>query len=66
MPLIASRIAFDGLSDLHERKLHFKTDFRPRARYVWWTFLSAVLQARWRVGKGGPNPVESEVRKTVR
>ena len=54
------------LSALHGRRLQFKTDFRPRARYVWWTFLSAVLQAGWRAGKGGTNPVESEVRKTVR
>ncbi len=35
------------LPDLHGRKLIFKTDFRPRARYVWWTFLAAVLKTGW-------------------
>ncbi|UPL00075.1 hypothetical protein LCI18_011009 [Fusarium solani-melongenae] len=35
---------FTTLLDLHGRKLEFKTDFRPRARYVWWTFLYAVMR----------------------
>ncbi|RSL44685.1 hypothetical protein CEP54_014592 [Fusarium duplospermum] len=37
------KYGFATLLDLHGRKLEFQNDFRPRARYVWWTFLSAVM-----------------------
>jgi len=41
------RFEVDGFSryiDLDERRLHFKTDSRPKIRYVWWRYVSAVLQ----------------------
>ncbi|SPJ85114.1 uncharacterized protein FTOL_10972 [Fusarium torulosum] len=35
------------LLQLDGRKLVFRTDFRPRARYVWWTFMFAILKNAW-------------------
>ncbi|KAM0424201.1 hypothetical protein ACHAPT_010572 [Fusarium lateritium] len=32
-----ARYGFSALVGLHDRKLVFQTDFRPSARYVWWT-----------------------------
>nr|CEG05326.1 unnamed protein product [Fusarium clavum] len=43
-----ARFEVDGFSqyiDLDERQLSFKTDARPKMRYVWWTYVNAVLQA---------------------
>jgi hypothetical protein len=37
-----------SLLDLHGRQLNFRTDFRPRDRYVWWTFMKAILVNGWR------------------
>ncbi|RFN52328.1 hypothetical protein FIE12Z_3398 [Fusarium flagelliforme] len=35
---------FKRYIDLDERQLRFKTDARPKMRYVWWTYLNAVLR----------------------
>lgn len=35
------------LLQLDGRKMVFRTDFRPRARYVWWTFMFAILKNAW-------------------
>ncbi|KAI1646991.1 uncharacterized protein F4817DRAFT_338125 [Daldinia loculata] len=35
------------LMDLHNRPLHFLTDARPRARYIWWTFLAGITYLDW-------------------
>ena len=43
-----ARFEVDGFCryiDLDERQLIFKTDVRPKMRYVWWTYVNAVLQA---------------------
>ncbi|RBR19549.1 uncharacterized protein FIESC28_05544 [Fusarium coffeatum] len=43
-----ARFEVDGFSryiDLNERQLLFKTDARPKIRYVWWTYVNAILQA---------------------
>ncbi|RGP70278.1 hypothetical protein FSPOR_4178 [Fusarium sporotrichioides] len=32
---------------LDGRKLIFKTEYRPQIRYVWWTYLNAVLYTEW-------------------
>jgi hypothetical protein len=37
------------LLELHNRKLKSLTDFRPRARYIWWTFLFSILKTAWDV-----------------
>ncbi|XXG99566.1 hypothetical protein Hte_005905 [Hypoxylon texense] len=36
------------LDDLHGRRLNFRTSFRPRARYVWWTYLNALANLSYR------------------
>ncbi|KAM0406534.1 hypothetical protein ACHAPZ_003299 [Fusarium culmorum] len=38
----------ESIAELHNRKLGFLTDFRPRARYIWWTFLNTILHVDWR------------------
>jgi hypothetical protein len=45
-------LGFETLAELHGRRLKFLNDARPRARYVWWTFLSAVTQLTWRGAAG--------------
>ncbi|CEI63222.1 unnamed protein product [Fusarium venenatum] len=40
-------LGFERLIELHERKLKFRTDFRPRSRYIWWTFLNAIFRTAW-------------------
>jgi hypothetical protein len=57
---------FRPLSDLNERPLKFLTDFRPRARYVWWTFMNAILQATWRKKENGGDILQQEVAKATR
>lgn len=54
------------LMDLHNRKLVFKTDFRPRARYVWWTFLNTILRTAWNAKLNHGNVQHVEVRKATR
>ncbi|XEV01737.1 hypothetical protein FSHL1_007024 [Fusarium sambucinum] len=53
------------LIDLHNRKLIFITDFRPRERYIWWTFLNAILHTYWR-GDLNARHVQHELRKYTR
>jgi HNH endonuclease len=54
----------NNLLDLHQRKLVFLTDFRPRARYIWWTFLAAILKTGWQQKASKmANVVTLEVRK---
>ena len=33
--------------DVGDKRLHFLTDFRPRARYLRWIYLNAVLNTAW-------------------
>jgi len=54
------------LLDLHGKQLEFCTDFRPRARYVWWTFMKAILANGWRQKQTGNNILGKEVGKAVR
>ncbi|KAK7427508.1 hypothetical protein QQZ08_005950 [Neonectria magnoliae] len=49
--------------DLHDRKLVFKTNFRPRARYIWWTFLNTILHVSW---NSDNNVQHAEIRKVTR
>ncbi|KAF7560138.1 hypothetical protein G7046_g4011 [Stylonectria norvegica] len=61
------QMTIQTLGDLHGRKLVFKTDFRPRARYVWWTFLNTILRTAWIEQKAGDeNTQHQEVRKPTR
>ncbi|KAF4451723.1 hypothetical protein F53441_5402 [Fusarium austroafricanum] len=36
------------LAELDGRKLVFPNDFRPRPRYIWWTYLNMVLRVAWK------------------
>ncbi|KAK0717373.1 hypothetical protein B0T26DRAFT_751448 [Lasiosphaeria miniovina] len=44
------KLEFENLAGLHGRRLQFLNEARPRARYMWWTFLSAITQLTWKVG----------------
>ncbi|UZP40130.1 hypothetical protein NXS19_007946 [Fusarium pseudograminearum] len=57
---------FETIAELHNRKLVFLTDFRPRARYIWWTFLNTILHVSWRSNSKDQNIQHEEVRKTTR
>ncbi|OTA98297.1 hypothetical protein M426DRAFT_42164, partial [Hypoxylon sp. CI-4A] len=37
-----------SVEDLDGRRLKFLTDFRPRARYMWWAFLNSVVNTSYR------------------
>lgn len=52
----------ETLAGLHGRRLTFLNDTRPRARYVWWGFLSAVTQLTW---KGSMANTDSLIQKEV-
>ena len=54
------------LADLNGRPLKFITAFRPRARYIWWTFMSAILQQSWRAKQAQSTLGQIEVNKAVR
>ena len=57
----------DKLLNLHGRKLVFRTNFRPSARYVWWTFLAAILKTGWRQkGSSESNVMTQEVQQANR
>ncbi|OIW30165.1 hypothetical protein CONLIGDRAFT_644179 [Coniochaeta ligniaria NRRL 30616] len=53
----------ENLVELHGRKLQFLTDFRPRSRYVWWTYLNAITQLSW---KPAHKAIQDEVAKATR
>ncbi|CAI0643352.1 unnamed protein product [Colletotrichum noveboracense] len=58
-----------SLLELHGRKLKFLTDFRPRARYIWWVFLVSVTVAGWRTKNQNPdvaNAITKEIRAGIR
>ena len=54
------------LAQLDGRQLTFRTHFRPRARYVWWTFMNAVIQTAWRQKQNEKNVLRQEVAKATR
>jgi hypothetical protein len=54
------------LEQLHNWPVQFLTSARPRARYVWWTFLRGITCLNWRSPKGIDMPIAKEVRKGVR
>ncbi|RDL40123.1 uncharacterized protein BP5553_00102 [Venustampulla echinocandica] len=57
---------FKTLADLDGRPLKFHTNFRPRARYVWWTFMNAILQTAWRQKQNEKNVLRQEVANAIR
>ncbi|KAH8680730.1 hypothetical protein BX600DRAFT_504485 [Xylariales sp. PMI_506] len=55
-----------NLADLHNRKLEFQPDFRPRARYLWWGFLYGILRLGWKNKRDPNNAITREVNKCTR
>jgi len=55
-------LGFTTLAGLDGRRLVFVNDARPKARYVWWTFLSAITRLTW---KGSVNSPDSLIQKEV-
>ncbi|KAF5001519.1 hypothetical protein FGRMN_990 [Fusarium graminum] len=54
------------LLGLHERRLQFKTDFRPKAKYVWWAFMFSVLKRSWRQDQEEKVSFKQEVSEAAR
>ena len=54
------------LEQLHNWPVQFLTSARPRARYVWWTFLRAMTCLNWWSPKGMDMPIAKVVQKGVR
>jgi HNH endonuclease len=74
-PAIMQTIIFDKenngypvekLVELHGRRLKFLNDFRPRSRYVWWTYLNALTQISWREKSSLNTAIQLEVSKGTR
>lgn len=56
----------ETLAELHGRRLKFLNDFRPRSRYVWWTYLNALTQISWREKASTNTAIQQEVNKGTR
>ncbi|KAF4457818.1 hypothetical protein F53441_332 [Fusarium austroafricanum] len=54
------------IAELDGRKLVFLTDFRPRSRYIWWTWMNAILQNAWNQSSSDENMAHIEVQKSTR
>ncbi|KAK3358196.1 hypothetical protein B0T25DRAFT_517471 [Lasiosphaeria hispida] len=69
-PVFAKKIyglESETLAGLHGRRLTFLNDARPKARYVWWTFLGAVTQLTWKGSVTNPDSlIQKEVLKRTR
>ncbi|KAK0716191.1 hypothetical protein B0H67DRAFT_539094 [Lasiosphaeris hirsuta] len=64
---VYKQLGFETLADLDGRRLVFQNDARPRARYMWWTFLSAITQLSWKGSVKNPDSlIQKEVLKSTR
>ncbi|KAF5659019.1 hypothetical protein FHETE_9647 [Fusarium heterosporum] len=54
------------LLDLHERKLQFRTDFRPKEKYLWWAFMFSVLKRAWRQDQQEKETFQQDVSEAAR
>lgn len=61
-----SKHGTSSIADLDGRRLNFLTNFRPRARYIWWTYLNAILRNAWTQGSTDRNMQHMEIRKCTR
>ena len=60
-------LGFTTLAGLDGRRLVFVNDARPKARYVWWTFLSAITRLTWKCSVNSPDSlIQKEVLKGTR
>lgn len=51
------------IAQLNGKRLEFKSNRRPRARYVWWTFFNAILRRSWSQKLTEGNMQHKEVQK---
>jgi hypothetical protein len=65
-PRFSKSYPVETLKQLHNRPLQFNNDFRPRSRYVWWTFLNAITQLSWRQKEDDKTAIQKEVRRSTR
>ncbi len=49
--------------ELDGQKLEFKSDFRPRARYLYWSFAVALLRHSYQRRHSVHNPIEEQINK---
>ncbi|KAL8920251.1 MAG: hypothetical protein Q9172_004579 [Xanthocarpia lactea] len=49
--------------ELDGQKLEFKSDFRPRARYLYWSFAVALLRHSYQRKHSEHNPIEEQINK---
>ena len=56
----------DTLAELDGRPLKFLNDFRPRSRYVWWTYLNALIQLSLREKASINTAIQQELSKSTR
>ena len=50
-------------SDLDGRELQFRSDFRPRARYLYFHYCVSILRRSWKVTNPDKNPLKDELGK---
>ena len=50
-------------NDLDGQRVQFRSDYRPRARYLYWQFAVALLRKAWQSNHKTNNPVAAELGK---
>ncbi|KAF5981983.1 hypothetical protein FBULB1_4485 [Fusarium bulbicola] len=63
---IQAKHGVSTIAELDGRRLKFRNNFRPRARYIWWTYLNAILKNSWAQKTNAGNMQHVEVRKCTR
>ncbi len=64
--LFSKRFGVQSLEGLHNKPLKFLTDARPRSRFIWWIFLSAITKLSWRQKQDDKTAIQLEVGKRTR
>ncbi|KAM0345094.1 hypothetical protein ACHAPU_006980 [Fusarium lateritium] len=60
------KVKVNSMAEIHGRKLKFRTTFRPRARYVWWTWMNCIIRNAWNQDSKDTNKVHVEVKNSTR
>ena len=64
--LFSKRFGVQSLEGFHNKPLKFLTDARPRSRFIWWIFLSAITKLSWRQKQDDKTAIQLEVGKRTR
>ncbi|KAM0229085.1 hypothetical protein ACHAPO_010240 [Fusarium lateritium] len=62
-PILPPRYGVPSIAALDGKQLQFLTDKRPRYRYVWWTYLYAIVRNSWSQKLAEVNLQHQEVQK---